>query len=220
MQQRQDNTAGQYWLKRDVAAGVMLDPSGAPVLAFPESIMLGLIEGLEAEGKQPQQWMPVLYRCGELWGRQQMTRLETDLSRFFQAPPGGISVAQVHAALMEAWAVMGWGRIKLNPNSLAHGFLHVVIKGALLPCVLGKMNRAWESGVIDPLTAGTLAGMFAAATNADITAHQIACELRGDPAGEFVVGLHARIGSVPSLVNQGRAAAEILRILQEQQDGR
>lgn len=196
------------YIDLNAGKGVITSRSGTRMVAFPHQFTLGLLESLEDECGQA--WPVVMYKCGEWWGRRQMQRYEKELGEYYQSSLEELPTAQVHASLIEAWATQGWGRLSLNLNDIKQGLIYAKVSNTPFAEVFKKSGRDAKGMPVDHLIAGALAGMFAHASNAEIAAHEISCEGRGDDHCFFVVGLAERVKEVPNWLRKGMSVDEIL----------
>lgn len=202
----------QNYLTWQLEAGTLHDRTAARTMAFPEGFTSGLLAAMSETGSQVL--AETLYLCGEFHGRYRWQQLNHALSDFFQQPLTELPTTEVHHLLTEAWAVAGLGRASFNHDYLKHGVLHVTVSGAVLPAAFKATARETAGRPVDFLTAGMLAGMFSQAAQAEMVAYQLACESAGHPYSEFIVGLNNRLTGVPSFINQGMSASQIIQELQ------
>ncbi|MFN7945300.1 MAG: hypothetical protein U0Z53_08110 [Blastocatellia bacterium] len=209
-----DESAGYFaaedFVIQDPPAGLLSDRSGTRLMAVPESLTLGLLEGLADEcGRQ---WQEVISQCGIAQGRHQMTQLEQHFGELFGAALGELPAAQVQAALMEAWAAMGWGQLRFDLSHLSHGLLRVTVQDGVLPAAYESVAHASPDEISDHLTAGLLTGMFSHATHSELEAVQLSGE-PGAAGSVFILALKERLADVPGWVRAGQRPEEIIRRL-------
>lgn len=214
-----DGSAGYFaaedFVIQDTPGGVLSDRSGARLLAVPESLTLGLLEGLTEEcGRQGPE---VIRQGGVAQGRHQMAQLEQHFGELFGAPLGELPAAQVQAALMEAWAALGWGQLRFDLSHLAHGLLCVTVQDSVLSAADESATGAATGEISDCLTAGLLTGMFSHATRAELEAVQLSVE-SGAAGSSFIIAQQERLAAVPDWLRAGQSPEEIIRRLIESKE--
>jgi uncharacterized protein len=199
------------YLSWDMKAGVLHTRDKVRVMGFPVCMLVGILEGLEEECGQA--WSVVLYSCGKWWGKRQMQRFQKALHKHFGQSLEELPTAQVHAALAEAFATEGWGRVSLDIKYADKGVLRVGVKGSPFVEAFQSSKLETKNTAVDYLFAGALAGMFSYMTNADIAVTEVACTNQGAEKCEFVVGLSDKLNPVAGWLKQGMPADEIFETL-------
>jgi predicted hydrocarbon binding protein len=207
---------GNYFASRDyvvwdVRRGVLRSRGGARLIAFPEQWSTGLLAGLEDECGEA--WPVVVHRCGEWWGRRHMERLSKELGAFYGVALEDTATVQVHACIVQSFATHGWGRLVLDVSDLEHGLLWADVSEAPMSAAMLAAKRDAKGRTLDGLLAGILGGMFAEATKADVTAHEVSCVGRGDARCRFVIGDRSRIAEAPAMARKRLPVEEIAQAL-------
>lgn len=201
------------YLSWDMRKGVLRSPGGARVMAFPQELSQGLLEGLVDECGDA--WPVVLQRCGDWWGRRQMERLEKEMDAHLDAPLREQPTGFVHTVLSDAWAMFGWGRMTLDSSDAEVGLLHVAISEAPFAELFLSQKRDARDRPVDALVTGALAGMLSHASGVEMAACELACAACGQPSCRFVIALPKRLERVPDMVRKKLPADEIIAQLRK-----
>jgi len=187
----------------NVRNGVIRNPQGTRMMAFPEDFILGLHRGLEDETGAASPI--ILYSVGRWWGARFVRRQAQEIRAFFDVEMGEMPAALYLLVLRRVWGLYGWGKLDVSLDLSEQGFVRVDIDRSIYSEVVGNLGRPSEF-----LVAGILASMIGEMAGRELECVQVACTSKGDRRSTFLVGIKPRTDIVKAWVEQGVPTTEIL----------
>lgn len=196
----------RYYLKTNVHTGVARNRAGTRILSLTSDFLIGLRNALVFEcGKAAD---AVMKTAGRKWGTSFATRLDKELSAFFERSLAEQPLAVFQASLVEAFSHHGLGKLALDITHYPRGLLVCTVEN---PIYAGLVDN--PSQPVDTLLAGILAGLFSHLSGRELDCVQTQCQACGMPDSRFVLTLPSRLEQVEDWRQEGKSHAEIVAAL-------
>ena len=206
--------AGNYYAEglyceTDVARGVTRSRSGTRLCCLTTDFLLGFRRAVIDECGPAADL--VFKSCGRKWGGFAARRFDDEMTGFHGRPLREFTMAQFRAAVADLFSHHGWGMVDLDLSRHDQGLVVVTVSDPLFASITKGSGEPEQP--VESLTAGVLAGFFAALFEQDLDCVQTSCVALGDSESRFVIGLSARLAGVPNLLTGGKKHDQILKEL-------
>jgi hypothetical protein len=183
----------QGYLKHNLRRGAVYNRSGTKMCMLPSELLLGLHQTLEEE--VGEMWHDVMGSIGRIWGRRVAERFERETTEYYNRPLHELPMAEFARLLEGFFRYNGWGLLKVDFSLASSGLLGARLENSAYVEIIGAADRP-----VDNIVAGLLGAM-------------------GAPCCRFVVGISARLRSVPDWVASGMSHEVVLGQLGLVQEG-
>ena len=188
----------------NVKNGVIRNPLGTRMMAFPEDFILGLHRGLEDETGAASS--VVLYTVGKWWGARFVRRQAQEVRAFFDVEMGEMPASIFMLVMRRVWSLFGWGSLDVSFDLSEQGFVRVDIDRSIYSETVGNIGRPSEF-----LVAGILASIVGEMAGRELDCVQIACRSKGDRRCTFLVGMKQRTEAIQKWVEKKAGPSDILQ---------
>lgn len=187
--------ATDVYVRSDLELGLLENRRGDRLLALPETLIQSIYSGLDKETGQASRL--VLFNCGKWWGKNFYTRFREELTDYYGQSLAEMTMAEFLQCLQQCWITHGWGKIELDYQFQAQGFLVIKAWNSPFAKHAPPANRP-----VCHFEAGILSIFFSQLTGRELDCVQTACESLGADANRFVVGLQKRLEAIAPMVEQ------------------
>jgi len=203
---RGGNFDSEGYCQTDVKRGVTRNRVGTRLLCLTTDFLVGFRRAIQEETGPAAD--TVFKTCGRKWGGFVAKRFDQEMTEFTGTALRDFTLAQFQSHLIDMFAEHGWGKIELDLTRHNQGLVVIHIDEPIFAGFVGKSDKPVES-----LTAGLLAGLFAAVFEQDLDCYQTQCKACGHKNATFILGLTSRLAGVSALQDAGKSHEQILKEL-------
>ena len=201
------------YLKHNLRRGAVYNRSGTKMCMLPSELLLGLHQTLEEE--VGEMWHDVMGSIGRIWGRRVAERFERETTEYYNRPLHELPMAEFARLLEGFFRYNGWGLLKVDFSLASSGLLSARLENSAYVEIIGTAERP-----VDNIVAGLLGALVARVSEReDVVCYETECAAMGAPCCRFVVGISARLRSVPDWVSSGMSHEMIMGQLGLVQEG-
>ena len=198
--------APKSYLQGDFESGLLENRQGGRLLAIPDTLLLGLYHGLNAELGSATGI--ILYNCGSKWGKNFFRRFREEISCYYEKPLAEMEMIELIQCLKQCWKAHGWGIIELNFDEYQQGWLQVkVTHSAFAKAIAASQQPSCH------IEAGLLSAFFSELSGTELYCLQTTCESLGADSNLFILGLEKRLETAVAMVEQGNTHTAIMQSL-------
>ncbi|MDZ4814816.1 MAG: V4R domain-containing protein [Verrucomicrobiota bacterium] len=171
----------------DLVKGVATNPARNRICVLSTDMLRGIHNAVVEESGEAS---PLVFKkCGHLWGKRLMTRLNAECELFSSPHLSSMPVSDFLTFLSDYMLFQGWGKLTFDlSESKSRGIIQVQLEHSILCEVMHDSNQR-----VHPLICGILSGIFSALSAQDLDCLETECLQTGHTANRFVITARERL---------------------------
>lgn len=201
---KEDDIFSDSRLSFDLREGVIWNPAKTRVVVLSSDLLTGIYKAVFYETGPG--WKLIFQRCGEIWGRRLVKRLDHECATLLGLRLGDMTLENFLRFMRDYFVYHGWGSLTINVDGARETGL---VQAELLDSIFSKVVDDPEN-MADAMICGMLSSLLGYLSGQELGCVQTQCPTKGAESSRFIITSPERLKYAEHEIRAGRKHEELV----------